>query len=416
MTHPDDPSVLNLAERRSRTETGSATGPRPTSVPLFDVSRQHAALEAEILAALTRVCTSGKFVLGPDCTDLEAMLADYCGVKHAVACASGSDALLLALMAYDVGSGDEVVCPSYTFFATASAITRLGATPVFVDIEPATCNLDAADMARKITPRTKAILPVHLYGQCVDMSAVTAIAARHGLPVIEDAAQAIGAQYGGRFAGALGDVGCFSFYPTKNLGAYGDGGLMTTGDDAIADKLRLLRAHGMQPRYHHQVIGINSRLDTLQAAVLKVKLPHLETWTAARRERAARYDAWFREAGLTSHLQLPVELAGRRHVWNQYVVRTGEGRRDRLREHLTAHKIGTEIYYPVPLHRQACFASLGYGEGSLPETERAARETLALPIFPELTAAEQRATVDGIVDFFAAESGRAAPVESRRAA
>ena len=389
---------------------------RPAGVPLFDISRQHRLLEAEIAAEMARVCASGRFVLGPDCQELEAQIADYCGAKHGIACASGSDALLLALMAYDVGPGDEVICPSYTFFATASAVARLGATPVFVDIEPTTCNLDAAQLAERITSRTKAVLPVHLYGQCVDMEAVCETARQHGLPVIEDAAQAIGAQFHGRSAGALGDVACFSFYPTKNLGAYGDGGMLTTDDDRLAEKLRLLRAHGMQPRYHHQVIGINSRLDTLQAAVLKVKLPHLDSWTQARCERAARYDAWFRAAGLTAQLELPTQLSDRRHVWNQYVVRVKNGRRDALREHLSANKIGTEIYYPVPLHRQPCFSYLGYSEGSLPETERAARETLALPIFPELTADEQWTVVDCMAEFLAAAPRETATDMPRRRA
>jgi dTDP-4-amino-4,6-dideoxygalactose transaminase len=369
-------------------------------VPLFDISRQHQELDAEILAAIEQVCRSGRFILGPDCKELESKIAAYTGARHAIACASGSDALLLALMALDLGPGDEVLLPSYTFFATASAVTRLGGVPVFVDIDPDTCNLDPAQLAAKITGRTKAILPVHLYGQCAEMTAIGEIALRHGIPVIEDACQAIGAKFHERFAGTLSDMGCFSFYPTKNLGAYGDGGLLTTNDDILAEKLRLLRAHGMQPRYYHQVIGINSRLDSIQAAVLNVKLPHLDRWTAARQERAARYDAWFAAAGLGSRLGLPVERPHRRHVWNQYVVRVGEGRRDEMRKFLADRKIGTEIYYPVPLHRQECFQYLGYGEGSLPETERAARETLALPIFPELSAQEQRTVVNAITGFF----------------
>ena len=373
-------------------------------VPLFDISRQHNELDAEIRAAIEQVCRSGRFILGPDCTELETKIAAYTGARHAIACASGSDALLLALMALDVGNGDEVLLPSYTFFATASAVTRLGGVPVFVDIDPDTCNLDPAQLATKITSRTKAILPVHLYGQCAEMGAIGEIALRHGIPVVEDACQAIGASYHGRAAGTLADIGCFSFYPTKNLGAYGDGGLLTTNDDIVADKLRLLRAHGMQPRYYHQVIGINSRLDSIQAAVLNVKLPHLDRWTAARQERAARYDAWFAEVGIGARLVLPVERPHRRHVWNQYVVRVGEGRRDELRKFLADRKIGTEIYYPVPLHRQECFQYLGYGEGSLPETERAARETLALPIFPELSADEQRTVVDAIAEFYGVAS------------
>lgn len=373
---------------------------RPTSVPLFDISRQHALLDDSIQTALAAVCRSGKFVLGPECTEVEQELARYVGVKHGIACASGSDALLLALMAYDVGPGDEVICPSYTFFATASAVTRLGATPIFADIDPATCNLDVNHLSSLVTPQTKAILPVHLYGQCVEMTPLLTTARRFELPVIEDACQAIGAKYRGRAAGSLGNIGCFSFYPTKNLGAYGDGGLLTTDDDVVADKLRLLRGHGMSPRYYHKIVGINSRLDTMQAAVLKVKLPHLDAWTVARQERAARYDAWFRASGLDAMIRLPHTAGERRHVWNQYVVHVGEGKRDELRKHLAAKKVGTEIYYPVPLHKQECFQYLGYADGSLPHTERAAAETLALPIFPELTIAEQRVVVEEIAEFF----------------
>lgn len=373
---------------------------RPTSVPLFDISRQHAVLDEAIQTALTAVCRSGKFVLGPECTELEQSLAKYVGVKHGIACASGSDALLLALMAYDVGPGAEVICPSYTFFATASAVTRLGATPVFADIDPATCNLDVTHLASLVTPQTRAILPVHLYGQCVEMTPLLDTARRFELPVIEDACQAIGAKYRGRAAGALGNIGCFSFYPTKNLGAYGDGGLLTTDDDVIADKLRLLRGHGMSPRYYHKIVGINSRLDTMQAAILKLKLPHLDAWTTARQERAARYEAWFRASGLDTVLRLPHSAPERRHVWNQYVVHVNDGKRDVLRQHLASRKVGTEIYYPVPLHKQECFQYLGYADGSLPQTERAALETLALPIFPELTIAEQRVVVEEIADFF----------------
>ena len=356
------------------------------------------------MAALERVCSSGQFILGPDVVELEKRTAEYCGVKHAVACASGSDALLLALMAYDVGPGDEVIVPSYTFFATASAVTRLGAVPVFVDIEADTCNLDATLVASRITPRTKAIIPVHLYGQCADMDALSKLAEKHGIAVIEDACQAIGAGYRGKSAGALGDIACFSFYPTKNLGAYGDAGLMTTGDDALADKLKLLRGHGMRPRYYHQLVGINSRLDSMQAAVLNVKLPYLERWSDARRERAARYTAGFQACGVSDVVRLPVVRPERRHVWNQYVVHIADGRRDELRAYLAERKIGTEIYYPVPLHRQECFAHLGYGAGSLPVTERAAAETLALPIFPELTFDEQDRVVAAIADYYVAQS------------
>ncbi len=362
----------------------------------------------EILAAVEAVCASGQYILGPEVAQLEERLAGYCGTKHAIACASGSDALLLALMACDIGPSDEVIVPSYTFFATASAVARLGAPPVFADIEPGPFNIDPADVARRVTPATKAIIPVHLFGQCAEMDALRTIAARHGLRVIEDACQAIGAEYRGRRAGGLGDVACFSFYPTKNLGGFGDGGLLTTDDDVLADRLRLLRSHGMQPRYYHQVLGINSRLDAIQAAILNVKLAHLESATAARQDNAARYDELFRQHGLDQILGLPSAAPHGRHVWNQYVIRVPDGRRDALRQHLTAHQIGTEIYYPVAVHQQECFRKLAsarpsgrrVADASLPETERATRETLALPIFPLLTAPEQQTVVGRMAEFF----------------
>jgi dTDP-4-amino-4,6-dideoxygalactose transaminase len=369
-------------------------------VPLLDVSRQYQPLKAEMLAALERVCDSGRFVFGPDCEQLEKSLAEYCQTKYAVACASGSDALLLALMAYDIGPGDEVLLPSYTFFATAGAVWRLGAKPVFVDIDPESYNMDPADAERLITPATKAIMPVHLYGQCADMDAIMKLGQKHKLPVIEDAAQAIGAEHRGRRAGSIGEIGCISFYPTKNLGGFGDGGAMTTNDAKLADKLKLLRGHGMQPRYYHQMVGINSRLDTLQAAVLNIKLPHLDDWSEQRAVNAKRYSALFAAAGMDRVLGLPTTLPHRRHVWNQYIVRVPQGKRDALRDYLTNLKIGTEIYYPVPLHQQACFTSLGYQVGSLPHSERASAETIALPIFPELTTGEQRTVVSAIATFF----------------
>jgi dTDP-4-amino-4,6-dideoxygalactose transaminase len=386
-----------------QTPSAAASAAALKPVPLFDISRQHQALEREIAAAMVKVCSSGKFILGPDVIELEAATAKYCEAKHAISCASGSDALLLALMAFDIGPGDEVICPSYTFFATASAVARLGATPIFVDIDPKTFNLDVGLVADEITPRTKAILPVHLYGQCVDMEPLMALAKQHGIRVIEDSCQAIGSEYKGKRTGALGDIACFSYYPTKNLGAYGDGGMLTTDEDALADKLRLLRGHGMQPRYYHQLIGINSRLDSLQAAVLNIKLPHLDTWTTARQERAQRYTEAFTQAGLTDVLELPTVAPERRHVWNQYIVRVSGGKRDELRTFLAERKVGTEIYYPVPLHQQACFQYLGCATGTLPETERAAVETLALPIFPELTIDEQRTVVEQIGAFFGRE-------------
>ena len=369
-------------------------------VPLLDLARQNGPLRQELWAALERVCDSGRFILGPDCEELEKRLAEYCHASEAVGCASGSDALLLALMALKIGPGDEVLLPSFTFFATASAVTRLGATPVFVDIDPATYNMCPAHLETLITPAAKAVIPVHLFGQCADMHAIGRIAERHNLAVVEDAAQAIGAEYDGRRAGSLGDIGCISFYPTKNLGGFGDGGMLTTNRPELAESLRLMRAHGMQPRYYHRVVGINSRLDTLQAAVLNVKMSHLDQWSDQRDANARRYHELFAASGLDRIVALPAAVPGRRHVWNQYVIRVPDGRRDALRKHLTEGRIGTEIYYPLALHQQECFRDLGYAAGSLPESERAAIETLALPIFPELTAVEQQTVVRSIGQFF----------------
>ena len=372
----------------------------PEGVPLLDLKRQHTPLADAFAEALGRVCESGWFVLGPDVKQLEKHVADYSQARHAVGCASGSDALLLALMACGVGPGDEVILPSFTFFATASAVTRLGATPVFADIEPATFNLDPASVQSRVTSSTKAILPVHLFGQCADMDALGRIGASAGVPLIEDAAQAIGAEWNGRRAGSMGAMGCFSFYPTKNLGGAGDGGMVTTNDDALADTLQLFRVHGMRPRYYHQVIGINSRLDSFQAAVLNVKMPYLDRWTEMRQANARRYTELFTEAGLDRRIGLPPEAPHRRHVWNQYVIRVPDGRRDALRAHLAEAKIGSEIYYPLGLHEQQCFGHLGHGRGDLPETDRAVAEVLALPIFPELTEPEQRLVVERMVSFF----------------
>ncbi|HTQ40138.1 MAG TPA: DegT/DnrJ/EryC1/StrS family aminotransferase [Pirellulales bacterium] len=394
-------------DRSTNGSTSPASSTTATPVPLLDVKRQYAPLREKLLAAVTHVCDSGRYILGPECEELERAVAAYTGARHAITCASGSDALLLALIALHIGEGDEVICPSYTFFATASAVWRLGAEPVFCDIEPGTFNIDPAKIERLISPQTKAIIPVHLFGQCAAMDEIGRVAAKHSVPIIEDACQAIGAEYAGRSAGTLGDMGCFSFYPTKNLGGMGDGGLLTTDRDDLAAKLKLLRGHGMEPRYYHQLVGINSRLDTLQAAVLGVKLPHLDEWARQRQSNAERYHALFSEYGLDKILTLPITARAATHVWNQYTIRVPDGRRNDLRKHLTAAKIGTEIYYPVPLHEQKCFASLGYPLGSLPETELAARETLALPIFPELTADEQRTVVATIGGFFGASNSAA---------
>ena len=370
-------------------------------VPLLDLKQQHAALREELRAALDRVLDSQQFVLGEDVRLLEEELARYCGTRHAVGCASGSDALLLALLALDVRAGDEVITTPFSFFATASSITRLGARPVFVDIDPRTYNIDVTKIEAAISERTRAIMPVHLYGQCADMDALNDIAARHALPVVEDAAQAIGARDKGKRAGSFGAIGCFSFYPTKNLGAAGDAGLLTTDDDALAARLRILRVHGGETEYHHREVGLNSRLDTLQAAVLRVKLPHLEDWSSARRERAATYDRLFAEAGLLEQVAPPVVRPGALHIFHQYIIRVAAAQRDALLAYLKQHGVGTKIYYPVPLHMQECFRYLDYHAGDIPEAERAARETLALPVYPELTPEQQRYVVERIRGFFA---------------
>lgn len=377
-------------------------------VPLLDIARENGPLLEQLEQRLVDVLRSGRFVFGPDCTELESEFARLCGVPHAIGCASGSDALLLALMALDIGPGDEVIVPSFTFFATVSAPWRLGAKPVFVDIDPETFNLDPAAVAAAITPATKAIIPVHLFGQCAAMAELSGVAARQKIALIEDAAQAVSAEYRGEPAGGLGAMGCFSFYPTKNLGGCGDGGMLTTSSDALADKLRRLRNHGMEPRYYHDLVGLNSRLDSLQAAALRVKLPHLADWTDKRRANAARYEELFADRGLDEQLILPCEVDDCHHVWNQYTIRVKGGKRDALRGQLQEHKIGAEVYYPVPMHSQACFAALDCPDGSLPETERAAGEVLSLPIFPELTADEQQRVVDCIDQFYAGKAKSAA--------
>ncbi|MEP7213730.1 MAG: DegT/DnrJ/EryC1/StrS family aminotransferase [Acidobacteriota bacterium] len=368
-------------------------------VPLLDLSEQNAVLRPQIEAALGRVLDANGFILGNEVKELEGELASYCATKHAIGCASGSDALLLALMAVGVEAGDEVITTPYSFFATVSAITRLGATPVFVDIDPRTYNLDVAQIEAKITERTRAIEPVHLYGQCAEMAALREVAARHDIPLVEDAAQAIGAEENGIRAGAMSDVGCFSFYPSKNLGGMGDGGFMTTNDDEIARKLLALRVHGSEERYYHKWIGLNSRLDGFQGAVLRVKLPLLDGWSDQRKANADYYGEFFTDAGLSEHISLPYERGNVRHIYNQYVVRVSGGR-DELRSFLTEQGIGTDIYYPVPLHMQECFAYLGHHEGDFPESEKAAHETLALPIYPELKPEQQQYVVAKIAEFF----------------
>lgn len=368
-------------------------------VPLLDLAEQNQSLRPEIEAALGRVLDTNGFILGAEVAALEKELAAYCGTKHAIGCASGTDALLLALMAFDIGAGDEVITTPYSFFATVSSVTRLGAAPVFVDIDPKTYNLDVSQIEQKITERTKAIQPVHLYGQCADMTELRKISEKHGIPLVEDAAQAIGAEDGGVRAGAFGAVGCFSFYPSKNLGGMGDGGFMTTDDDALAHKLNALRVHGSFERYYHKWVGLNSRLDGFQGAVLRVKLPHLDAWSDKRKENADYYRELFTDAGLAEQIGLPFERENVRHIYNQFVIRVPE-RRDELRKFLTDSEIGTDVYYPVSLHLQECFEYLGLREGDFPESERASRETLALPIFPELKQAQQEFVVEKIAEFF----------------
>lgn len=375
-------------------------------VPLLDLNAQHASMRPDLLRAITRVVDSGQFILGPEVERFEARLAASCGAAHAIAVSSGTDALLVSLMALGLKAGDEVVTSPFSFFATAGAIARVGATPVFADIQPDTFNLDPVKLEAALTPRTRAILPVHLYGQCADMEAILGIARARGLPVVEDAAQAIGAQFkDGRTAGTMGVLGCLSFFPTKNLGGLGDGGAVLAGDPATADQVRLLRAHGAEHKYHHRVIGGNFRLDALQTAVLDVKLDHLDGWSAARAANAGRYDALFTERKLpeTAGIVLPraawkAPNLPRAHIYNQYVIRAP--RRDALRAHLASRDIASEVYYPVPFHLQECFASLGYKGGDFPESERAAAEVLALPIYPELTPAQQSYVVGAIEAFY----------------
>ena len=354
------------------------------------------------LESISQIIDSGWFIGGPHVKELEKQVADVTQTQHAIGCASGSDALLLALMAVGIEPGDEVICPSFTFFATASAITRLGGIPVFIDIEPTSFNLDVQKLESLITSKTKAIIPVHLFGQCADMDPIMEIAQSQDIQVVEDCAQSIGATESDRPAGSMGTIGCFSFYPTKNLGGFGDGGMLTTNDDVIADRLRLLANHGMRPRYYHEVVGINSRLDAIQAAVLCAKMNHLAEYSEKRRQNAIRYRKLMLESGLGSTVGVPSTLPRCGHVWNQFTIRVPGGRRDELRQQLAGLNVGSEIYYPVPLHQQACFAYLSDRNCPLPETELAAGEVLALPIFPELTAAEQAYTVECLTQILGA--------------
>ncbi len=367
------------------------------TVPLLDLQAQYLPLRDEILAAIERVCDSQRFIMGPEVAALEHEMARMLGVRHAIAVSSGTDSLLLALMALDIKPGDEVITSTYSFFATAGAIVRLGARPVLVDIDETTFNIAPERVEAAITPRTKALIPVHLFGLAADMDPLLDLASRRRIAVVEDAAQAIGASYKSKLLGGLGAFGCFSFFPSKNLGAFGDAGRLTTNDAGLDKQARLLRTHGMEPRYYHHLVGANFRMDALQAAVLRVKAPHLPAWTEGRRANAQRYRALFREAGLHDRVTLPVEPAERRHIFNQFVIRTPD--RDGLKQHLDERGIGTEIYYPVPFHLQPCFSYLGHRRGDFPQAERAAADSLALPIYGELTAAQQETVVTAIGEF-----------------
>ncbi len=378
----------------------SAKSSSAVRVPLLDLAAQNGPLRDEILAAIARVADSNRFIMGPEVEGLERELAAMIGASHAIGVSSGTDALLVAMMALGIGAGDEVITPTFSFFATAGCVSRLGATPKLVDIDPITFNVNVAAVERAITPRTKAIIPVHLYGLCADMEPLLVLARRRGIAIVEDAAQSIGSKYGDRQAGTMGAFGCFSFFPSKNLGAFGDAGLVTTNDEGLAARVKMLRNHGASERYFHKYIGGNFRLDALQAAVLRVKAPHLAGWTEFRRRNAARYDAMFRAARLDDVLALPYEPANRYHIFNQYVVRAPK--RDALRAHLEAAGVATEIYYPVPFHLQECFADLGHRRGDFPEAESAAAEVLALPIYGELTEDQQAHVVRRIAEFYAA--------------
>jgi dTDP-4-amino-4,6-dideoxygalactose transaminase len=368
-------------------------------VPLCDLQAQYRELQPEIEQALRRVLASGQVILGPEVSGLEEEVAQYCGAGYAVGCASGTDALLLALQTLEIGPGDEVIMPPFTFFATAGPVCRLGALPVFADIDPETFNLDPHAVEAKITERTRAIIPVHLFGQCCNMEPLWHIAERHNLPIVEDAAQAFGAEYQGKRAGTLGAFGCFSFYPSKILAAYGDAGMVVTNDPEWACRLTCLRIHGMEVKYYHKYLGWNARLDALQAAILRIKLNYVESWIAARQAAAARYDALIDDYDLGHELQPPITHPHQRHVFGQYVVRVNDGQRDALVRHLKREQIGCEIYYPVPLHQQECLAYLGYHEGDFPVSEAACASVLALPMYPELREEQQQQVIQSCAAF-----------------
>lgn len=401
----DLPDILTMGDKQVSSPSAALKSETRAHKPLFpfiDLKAEYATMEEEILAAVRSVLESQHFIMGPEVEKLEAEVAKLIGCTFAIACASGSDALLLSLMSAGVDSGDEVITTPFTFVATAGSIARLKAKPVFVDIDPQTYNLDCKQLEAALTRKTKAIIPVHLFGLPAKMASVMEIARAHNLTVIEDAAQAIASRYHDEYVGNIGTCGCFSFFPTKNLGGAGDGGMITTNDPEFADRLSVLRDHGSRERYHYELLGMNSRLDALQAAVLRVKFSRLERWTEARRQNAKRYRHLFKEADLDQRIGLPVEPQGLVHVYNQFVIRTP--RRDEVRAHLRNSGLPTEIYYPFPLHLQPAFAYLGYGTGSFPQAEAASREVLALPIFPTITEAQQKAVVDAIAGFFAGKN------------
>ena len=372
----------------------------PIHVPLLDLNQQNQPLAAELKDTFARVLDSSQFILGPEVTEFERQVAAGVGATHAIGVSSGTDALLLSLMALDIGPGDQVLCPSFTFFATAGSVSRTGATPVFVDSLDNDFNLDLEDAARRVTDKTKAIIPVHLFGQAADMDAVQRLASAHDLMVLEDAAQSMGTQFGEKKAGTMGDLCAFSFFPSKNLGGFGDGGMITTNDDALAERVRILRVHGGAPKYYHKAIGGNFRLDPLQAALLRAKLGHLPVYIAKRRANAATYLERLAESAPVreGRLLLPSEMSGRTHTWNQFTLRVTNGKRDALMEHLAANQIGSAIYYPVPLHRQECFSNLAGVEARLPICEKMADEVLSIPIYPELSTEQIDHVINTIVN------------------
>jgi dTDP-4-amino-4,6-dideoxygalactose transaminase len=391
-------NVLTLGELQ---KTLDAPLPPVKEVRLLDITASYHQILNEVENEMSETVRSGYFILGPKVSQMEERMASYCQTKYAIGVSSGTDALLIALMASGIGPGDEVITSPYTFFATASSIIRVGATPVFADINDITFNIKPEHIERCITPKTKAIIPVHLYGQCADMDPILQLAEKNGLRVIEDAAQAIGSEYKGRPAGSMGDMGCFSFFPAKNLGGFGDGGMVTTNSEELYKQLKILRVHGSEPKYYHKIIGGNFRLDAIQADVVSAKLNYLEDWTEKRRKNAQTYNQLFKDSAMTPFVQLPPEVFPR-HVYNQYVISVGN-RRDELRTFLHENQIGCEIYYPVPLHLQDCFKSLGYKNGDFPESEKAAEKTLALPISHEINPSQLKYVVDTIQRFFLGE-------------